>query len=59
MVGDQVGTGIAAGNAARLRSILLASDVLFNTVADVVPDRIITSLLDFVEAVPEMVDMRR
>jgi 4-nitrophenyl phosphatase len=46
MVGDQVGTDIPARKAAGMRSILLASDVPFNAVADVVPDRIIASLLD-------------
>ncbi|MBR0815235.1 HAD-IIA family hydrolase [Bradyrhizobium diazoefficiens] len=50
MIGDQVATDIAAGNAAGLRSILLASDVPFNAAAGVVPDRIVSSLLDLLDA---------
>lgn len=50
MVGDQVTTDIAAGQAAGLRSILLASDVPFNGVGNIVPDRVISSLLDIVDA---------
>ncbi|MET4257835.1 ribonucleotide monophosphatase NagD (HAD superfamily) [Bradyrhizobium sp. S3.12.5] len=50
MIGDQVATDIAAGNAAGLHSILLASDVPFNTAADIVPDRIVSSLLDLLDA---------
>lgn len=56
MVGDQVATDIAAGKAAGLRSILLASDVPFNAVASIVPDRIISSLLDIVGAPSETID---
>jgi 4-nitrophenyl phosphatase len=48
MIGDQVATDIAAGQAAGLRAILLASDVPFNAVAGVVPDMVIASLLDLV-----------
>jgi 4-nitrophenyl phosphatase len=40
-----------------MRSILLASDVPFNAVAGVVPDRIIASLLDL--APPETVGWPR
>jgi 4-nitrophenyl phosphatase len=50
MIGDQVATDIAAGNAAGLRSILLASDVPFNAAAGVVPDRVVSSLLDLLDA---------
>ncbi|MGL3209820.1 HAD-IIA family hydrolase [Bradyrhizobium sp. BR 1433] len=57
MVGDQIGTDITAGKAAGMRSILLASDVPFNAVADVVPDRIIASLLDLAD--PETVGWPR
>jgi 4-nitrophenyl phosphatase len=49
MIGDQIATDIVAGQAAGLRSILLASDVPFNAVAGVTPDRIISSLLDLIE----------
>jgi 4-nitrophenyl phosphatase len=59
MVGDQVVTDIAAGKAAALRSILLASDVPFNAVTGVVPDRITSSLLDLGDAVPETTGRRR
>ncbi len=48
MIGDQVGTDIVAGQSAGLRAFLLASDVPFNAVTGVVPDRIISSLLDLV-----------
>jgi 4-nitrophenyl phosphatase len=50
MIGDQVATDIAAGNAAGLRSILLASDVPFNAATGVVPDRIVSSLLEWCSA---------
>ncbi len=53
MVGDQVATDIAAGNAAGLRSILLASDVPFNTATGIVPDRVVSSLLDLLDATSE------
>jgi 4-nitrophenyl phosphatase len=46
MIGDQIATDIVAGQSAGLRAILLASDVPFNAVAGVAPDRIISSLLD-------------
>ena len=54
MIGDQVATDIAAGNAAGLRSILLASDVPFNAAAGVVPDRVVSSLLDLLDTTSEM-----
>lgn len=50
MIGDQLATDIAAGNAAGLRSILLASDVPFNSVTDVVPHRVVSTLLDLLDA---------
>ncbi|WP_342760634.1 HAD hydrolase-like protein [Bradyrhizobium sp. CSA207] len=50
MFGDQLATDIAAGNAAGLRSILLASDVPFNAATGVVPDRVVSSLLDLLDA---------
>lgn len=53
MIGDQVATDIAAGNAAGLPSILLASDVPFNAATGVVPDRIVSSLLDLLDATSE------
>jgi 4-nitrophenyl phosphatase len=53
MIGDQIATDIVAGQSAGLRAILLASDVPFNAVAGVVPDRIISSLLDLVGATSE------
>lgn len=53
MIGDQVATDIAAGKAAGLRSILLASDVPFNAVTGVVPDRVVSSLLDLLDAASE------
>jgi 4-nitrophenyl phosphatase len=53
MIGDQVATDIAAGKAAGLRSILLASDVPFNAATGVVPDRIVSSLLDLLDATSE------
>ncbi|SFJ84308.1 HAD-IIA family hydrolase [Bradyrhizobium sp. cf659] len=53
MIGDQVATDIAAGNAAGLRSILLASDVPFNAATSIVPDRIVSSLLDLLDATSE------
>jgi 4-nitrophenyl phosphatase len=59
MVGDQVATDIAAGGAAGLRSILLASDVPFNAVTGLVPDRIISSLLDLADAIPETTGPRQ
>ncbi len=52
MIGDQLATDIAAGNAAGLRSILLASDVPFNSVTDVIPHRVISTLLDLLDAAP-------
>ncbi len=53
MIGDQVATDIAAGNAAGLRSILLASDVPFNAAAGILPDRVVSSLLDLLGATSE------
>ena len=53
MIGDQIATDIVAGQSAGLRAILIASDVPFNAVAGVVPDRIISSLLDLVGATLE------
>jgi 4-nitrophenyl phosphatase len=53
MIGDQIATDIAAGKAAGLRSILLASDVPFNTATGVVPDRVVSSLLDLLDATSE------
>jgi 4-nitrophenyl phosphatase len=53
MIGDQIATDIVAGQSAGLRAFLIASDVPFNTVTGVVPDRIISSLLDLVGAVSE------
>jgi 4-nitrophenyl phosphatase len=50
MIGDQIATDIVAGQSAGLRAILIASDVPFNAVAGVVPDLIISSLLDLVGA---------
>ena len=52
MIGDQLATDIAAGNAAGLRSILLASDVPFNLATDVIPHRVISTLLDLLDAAP-------
>ena len=49
MIGDQVGTDIAAGQNAGLRSILVASDVPFNAVTGITPDRVVSSLLDLVD----------
>jgi 4-nitrophenyl phosphatase len=51
MIGDQVATDVIAGQRAGLRSVLLAGDIPFNSVAGVVPDRVISSLLDLVDAV--------
>jgi 4-nitrophenyl phosphatase len=51
MIGDQVATDVIAGQRAGLRSVLLAGDIPFNSVADVVPDRVISSLLDLVDTV--------
>lgn len=56
MIGDQLATDIAAGNAAGLRSILLASDVPFNAATGVVPDRVVLSLLDLLNAASERAD---
>src|ERR1700733_566759 len=53
MIGDQIATDIVAGQSAGLRAILLASDVPFNALTGVVPDRIISNLLDLVGAVSE------
>jgi 4-nitrophenyl phosphatase len=53
MIGDQIATDIVAGQSAGLRSILLASDVPFNAAAGVVPDRIISSLLDLMDETSE------
>ena len=53
MIGDQVATDIIAGQSAGLRSILLTSDVPFNAVVGVTPDRIVSSLLDLVEVALE------
>jgi 4-nitrophenyl phosphatase len=53
MIGDQIATDIVAGQSAGLRAILLASDVPFNAVAGVVPDRIISNLLDLLVAASE------
>ena len=46
MIGDQISTDIVAGQSA----ILIASDVPFDAVEGVVPDLIISSLLDLVGA---------
>jgi len=48
MIGDQIATDIVAGQSAGLRAILIASDVPFNAVTGVVPDLVISSLLDLV-----------
>ena len=53
MIGDQIATDIVARQSAGLRAILLASDVPFNAVAGVVPDKIISNLLDLVSAASE------
>ena len=53
MIGDQVATDIIAGQSAGLRSILLTSDVPFNAIVGVTPDRIVSSLLDLVEVALE------
>src|SRR5882757_2050869 len=50
MIGDQISTDIVAGQSAGLRAILIASDVPFDAVEGVVPDLIISSLLDLVGA---------
>jgi 4-nitrophenyl phosphatase len=50
MIGDQVATDIVAGQSAGLRAILIASDVPFNAVTGVVPDLVISSLLDLLAA---------
>jgi 4-nitrophenyl phosphatase len=49
MIGDQIGTDIAAGQSTGLRSILIASDVPFNVVTGITPDHIGSSLLDLVD----------
>lgn len=49
MIGDQINTDIAAGQSAGLRSILVTSDVPFNAVAGITPDRTVSSLLDLVD----------
>ena len=49
-IGDQISTDIVAGQSAGLRAILIASDVPFDAVEGVVPDLIISSLLDLVGA---------
>jgi 4-nitrophenyl phosphatase len=53
MIGDQVATDIVAGQSAGLRAILIASDVPFNAVTGVVPDLVISSLLDLVAMAAE------
>jgi 4-nitrophenyl phosphatase len=53
MIGDQIATDIVAGQSAGLRAILIASDVAFNAVTGVVPDLVISSLLDLVAAASE------
>jgi 4-nitrophenyl phosphatase len=53
MVGDQIAADMVTSQNAGLRAILLASDVPFNAVAGVVPDRIISNLLDLVGAASE------
>ena len=53
MIGDQIATDIVAGQSAGLRAILIASDVPFNAVTGVVPDLVISSLLDLVAAASE------
>lgn len=50
MIGDQISTDIVAGQSAGLRAILIANDVPFDAVEGVVPDLIISSLLDLVGA---------
>ncbi|MBR1269328.1 HAD-IIA family hydrolase [Bradyrhizobium sp. AUGA SZCCT0222] len=52
MIGDQVATDVIAGQRAGLRSVLLAGDIPFNSVAGVVPDRVISSVLELVDPVP-------
>ena len=49
MIGDQISTDIAAGQNTGLRSILVASDVPFNAVAGITPDRVVSSLLDLID----------
>jgi 4-nitrophenyl phosphatase len=49
MIGDLISTNIAAGQNAGLRSILVASDVPFNAVAGITPDRVVSSLLDLID----------
>jgi len=55
MIGDQIATDIVAGQSAGLRAILLASDVPFNAVIGVVPDLVISSLLDLVDPPSEQI----
>jgi 4-nitrophenyl phosphatase len=49
MIGDQIGTDVAAGQSVGLRSILVASDVSFNVVTGITPDRIVSNLLDLAD----------
>ena len=49
MIGDQIGTDVAAGQSVGLRSILVASDVPFNVVTGITPDRIVSNLLDLAD----------
>jgi len=49
MIGDQIGTDIAAGQSAGLRPIMISSDVPFNAVFGIMPDHIVSSLLDLVD----------
>jgi 4-nitrophenyl phosphatase len=57
MIGDQIATDIVAGQRAGLRSILVTTGLPLKPVAGVMPDRIITSLLDLVDDVvtPEVI----
>jgi 4-nitrophenyl phosphatase len=59
MIGDQIATDIVAGQSAGLRAILLASDVPFNAMTGVMPDLVISSLLDLVDASPEQIGFTR
>jgi 4-nitrophenyl phosphatase len=46
LIGDQIATDIAAGRKAGLRSILVTTGLPTQTMRDIVPDRIVTSLLE-------------
>jgi 4-nitrophenyl phosphatase len=49
MIGDQIATDIDAGQKAGLRSILVATGLPAQATRDVVPHRIVSSLLDLIE----------